>query len=274
MIISRNVANLLATTAAVTSCAHMALAQDATGPSSSQSPYVISAAPGVLTRSILTVGDSVNNKPNGTPYRMVGIPDGLGAYDNGDKTFTVLMNHELREGVGVAREHGANGAFISKWTIDKKTLRVLHGEDLIQYVATWDPAVAAYNPFTRDVAFNPRIALGSPLLSNSGAAVSFLLHAAEQPPSVSDFSAQEQQPVGYNGRLFTNGEEVGEEGRAFAHTLDGYTYELPRMGKCSWGKCCPSSGQRSEKRHHWLGRFHARPGVCLCWRQDQRRQRR
>ena len=26
---------------------------------------------------------------------MVGIPDGLGAYDNGDGTMTVLMNHEL-----------------------------------------------------------------------------------------------------------------------------------------------------------------------------------
>ncbi len=45
---------------------------------------------------ILTVGDSVNTKLDGvSPYRMVGIPDGLGAYDNGDGTFTVLMNHEL-----------------------------------------------------------------------------------------------------------------------------------------------------------------------------------
>ncbi len=26
---------------------------------------------------------------------MVGIPDGLGAFDNHDGTFTVLMNHEL-----------------------------------------------------------------------------------------------------------------------------------------------------------------------------------
>ncbi len=68
----------------------------ATSPSSSQSPYLLRSQPGIVTKSILTVGDSVNTKPDGvSPYRMVGIPDGLGAYDNGDGTFTVLMNHEL-----------------------------------------------------------------------------------------------------------------------------------------------------------------------------------
>jgi hypothetical protein len=60
-----------------------------TGPSSSESPYVVRSQAGVITKSIITTGDSVNG------YRMVGIPDGLGAYDNGDGTFTVLMNHEL-----------------------------------------------------------------------------------------------------------------------------------------------------------------------------------
>jgi len=43
-----------------------------TGPSSSQSPYVIRSVPGIVIKSILTVGDSVNFKPDGvTPYRMV-----------------------------------------------------------------------------------------------------------------------------------------------------------------------------------------------------------
>ena len=40
----------------------------------------------------MTVGDSVNAKPDGTPYRMVGIPDGLGAFDNGDGTFTDVID--------------------------------------------------------------------------------------------------------------------------------------------------------------------------------------
>ena len=51
-----------------------------TGPSSSESPYLLPTKPGVVTMSVFSVGESVNFKPDGvTPYRMVGIPDGLGA---------------------------------------------------------------------------------------------------------------------------------------------------------------------------------------------------
>src|SRR5262245_66269289 len=76
-----------------------ALAPSITGPSSSQSPYLVRTESGVVTVSILTVGDAVNFKADGvTPYRMVGIPDGLGAFDNGDGTFTVLMNYEIASG--------------------------------------------------------------------------------------------------------------------------------------------------------------------------------
>jgi hypothetical protein len=60
---SKNGVCLLAATAALTSAASTASAVDITGPSSSQSPYVISTAPGVVIKSILTVGDSVNTKP-------------------------------------------------------------------------------------------------------------------------------------------------------------------------------------------------------------------
>ncbi len=80
---------LAAVSAVALVAAVSAFANAITGPSSSQSPYVIRSQPGVVTKSILTTGDSVGG------YRMVGIPDGLGAFDNGDGTFTVLMNHEL-----------------------------------------------------------------------------------------------------------------------------------------------------------------------------------
>lgn len=56
--------------------------------------------PGVTLTSLLTSGDSVG------AYRMAGTPDGLGAYDNGDGTFTVLMNHEFGATVSVPRSHG------------------------------------------------------------------------------------------------------------------------------------------------------------------------
>jgi hypothetical protein len=101
--------------------------------SSSQSPYILSTAPGVITKAILTVGDTADNG-----YKMVGIPDGLGAYDNGDGTFTLLMNHELGNTVGVTRASGGKGAFISSWVIRKSDLSVISGGDLIQKVYNWD----------------------------------------------------------------------------------------------------------------------------------------
>jgi hypothetical protein len=42
--------------------------------------YLAPVVPGWRTRALITVGESVNDKPDGSPYRMVGIPDGLGAY--------------------------------------------------------------------------------------------------------------------------------------------------------------------------------------------------
>ena len=106
--------------------------------------YLAPVAPGWRTRALITVGESVNDKPDCRPYRMVGIPDGLGAYDNHDGTFTVLMNHELREVAGVRRAHGGIGAFVSRWTIRKRDLKVLQGSDLIQQVILWDPGASAY----------------------------------------------------------------------------------------------------------------------------------
>jgi len=96
------------------------------GPDSSAAPYVLPTAPNVQTTSILTTGDSVAG------YRMAGIPDGLGAFDNGDGTFTVLMNHELPNTTGIQRDHGAAGSFVSRWVINKTTLDVISGDDLIK----------------------------------------------------------------------------------------------------------------------------------------------
>ena len=53
-------------------------------------------------------------------WQMVGIPDGLGAFDNGDGTFTVLMNHELSPDAGRRRATTGQRARSSpSWIIDK-----------------------------------------------------------------------------------------------------------------------------------------------------------
>jgi hypothetical protein len=197
-----------------------ALAKD-TGPSSSQSPYLVPSQPGVSFKAILTVGDSVNLKPDGAPYRMVGIPDGLGAFDNKDGTFTLLMNHELNGSVGITRAHGAPGAFISKWIIRKKDLKVLSGEDLIRNVMIWNTTTYQYEPAT----------------------VTFSRLCSADLPAVSAFYDSRSRR-GYKGLIYMNGEEAGAEGRAFAHLMDGTSYELPWLGKFSWENSVANPGTR------------------------------
>lgn len=185
-----------------------------TGPSSSQSPFLVPISPGVAIKSILTVGDSVNTKPDGTPYRLVGIPDGLGAFENDDHTtFTLLANHELTSTVGVSRAHGAIGAFVSKWTIDAKTLKVAHGEDLIQRIATWNTATGSWNAPATGITLSR-------------------LCSADLPGK--DAFYDRRTGTGTRERIFMSGEESGTEGRVFAHLLDGTSYELPRLGRFSW----------------------------------------
>lgn len=192
----------------------------AQGPSSSETPYLTPANGTVEITSLLTVGDAVrkNNpsSPSDTLYRMVGIPDGLGAYDNGDGTFTVLMNHELGSSQGVVRAHGSVGSFVSKYRIRKSDLKVLRGEDQIKKVylynagtGTWAPGITAFNRFC----------------------------AGELAPATAFYNAATDKGF-FDGRIYMNGEEAGVTGRAFAHMatgpLAGNSYQLPSLGTASW----------------------------------------
>jgi hypothetical protein len=188
-----------------------------TGPSSSQSPYLVNVDADVSFASVLTTGDTA---PNG--YQMAGTPDGLGVFDNGDGTFTLLMNHEFGPAAGAVHAHGATGSFISSWTIDKTTLEVIDGHDLIQHAHLYDTATGDFydpvgdgDPATGPVAFNRFCSadLAGP-----------------------DAFFNPETGRGYDGgRIFLNGEESGTEGRAFAHFAsgpqEGNSYELPWLGK-------------------------------------------
>jgi hypothetical protein len=185
----------------------------ATGPTSSQSPYVIGVDPAISTVSLLTVGDQTEAADG---WQMVGIPDGLGAFDNGDGTFTVLMNHELGATDGVVRDHGFAGSFVSKLVIDKTTLEVKEGSDLIQHAFVYNSATGNYDPLTS--------AIGR-------------LCSADLPSESAFYNAE--TGLGYNGgRIFMSGEEVGNDGRAFAHfvtgTEAGNSYELAWLGNMSY----------------------------------------
>lgn len=97
----------------------------ATGPSTTTAPYVLPVADDVRITSLLTVGDS-GSAANG--YELVGIPDGLGATDRNGKLL-LYANHELRDTQGIVRRHGQTGAFVSRWIVDRKTLKVVNGSE-------------------------------------------------------------------------------------------------------------------------------------------------
>ncbi|MBC7451223.1 MAG: esterase-like activity of phytase family protein [Cytophagales bacterium] len=187
-----------------------------TGESSSQSPYVDPFAPGVKLSSILTATDVIGG------YKMAGTPDGLGVYDNGNGTFTMLSNHEFGNTAGVERAHGSKGAFVSKWVINKSDLSVISGADLIQNVKIWNKTTSTYDTYNK---------------TNPSALTAFNRFCSADLPAVSAFY-NAATGLGTQDRIFMNGEEAGDEGRAFGHiatgTEAGTTYELPALGKFSW----------------------------------------
>jgi len=170
------------------------------GPASSQRAYLIGKA-GWTATALLTVGDQASG------YKMVGIPDGLGAYLNEKNELVVLMNHELGSNAGVARAHGAKGAFVSEWRIDPNTLQVLGGRDLIRHTV---------------------LKTGGPALGR--------LCSADLPAVTAFYNPA--SGLGTQNRIFMNGEENGPNGRALAHIATGpeagTSYELTKMLQASW----------------------------------------
>ena len=171
---------------------------------------------------LMNVGDSTGAKN----YRMVGIPDGLGALDNGDGTLSIYMNHEIGKDQGKSRRHYGRGGFVSHLTMDVATLKITAGEDLIQQVKIWLPEMQKH--------------ITSPAYSFNR------LCSADLPPLSALYDVNSGK--GFNGRLFMNGEEDRDGGRAFAHIVSGeqkgISYELPYLGKFAWENAVanPSTG--------------------------------
>jgi hypothetical protein len=182
------------------------------GTNTTVEPYLLPSNAKVQTVSIMTVKDL----PAGNNYKMVGIPDGLGAFRNSDAAhqFTLLMNHELGSSVGTVREHGSQGSFVSQWLIDGNTLEVIQGQDLTDSptkVFTWN---------------------GTSYVAGTTAWNRF---CSADLPAVGALSFQKGNIIkGTSDRIFLNGEE-NDAGRAFAHIASGphkgESWQLPRLGR-------------------------------------------
>lgn len=84
---------------------------------------VAGVGPELQVSNLITNGEFIQGLEPGAPvYSPTGIFDGLGAYDNGDGTYTVLANSELGSTVGVpylVDGVALTGARISRFIVDK-----------------------------------------------------------------------------------------------------------------------------------------------------------
>ncbi|KPJ95026.1 MAG: hypothetical protein AMJ53_03735 [Gammaproteobacteria bacterium SG8_11] len=155
-------------------------------------------------------------------YRMVGFGDGIGVYAEGDHIVAVI-NHELKE--------SQSGAFVSKWTLDKKTHQVINGEDLTKEVFFYKknlPAEAGMSGYEK-----------------LNQAVSRLC-SADLPAQSALSYTENGNTYGTQEKIFFSGEETNtsykppenRNGRAYAHMVSGEyagtSYELPAMGRMSF----------------------------------------
>jgi hypothetical protein len=174
-----------------------------TGPSSSATPYVapVSGSPVTELVSIMTVGDTFNG------YQFLGIPDGMGAFNTGDSTFSLFIDHEhTATANGLQHAHQpagfAGGSFIARFNINRSTLEVLGGNDAMTSVATTTNGTGGslYN-FAR-------------FCSGDLPAVNALYNATTG--------------KGTQNRFFLTGEESGTPGRMIATDLTtGVAYQMP-----------------------------------------------
>lgn len=199
------------------------------GPSSSQTPYLRPAAPNagivVDVTSIVTATDFVptTGAPT-TQYEFVGVPDGLGAYDNGDGTVTILAHHELASTAGALRRHGARGAFVSATIVDRATLAVVSSGDAIASVV--DAAGVVHD-------------------AAHGNAVAFHRFCSGDLPAVSAFF-DAGTGLGSTARFFLGGEEGNATGFVQATVLtgpeQGLSYTLPAFNPATSGSGINATG--------------------------------
>jgi hypothetical protein len=173
------------------------------GPSSTRTSYQVpyNAASGVV-RNITSIVSTLDLVPTtgalATPFEIAGILDGLGAYDNGNGTVTVLASHEINTAQGVVRRHGARGTFVSELILDKNTLQVISAQDLIH--------TFVLDGVDRNVANNNAIALGR-FCSSDLPAVSAFFNPATG--------------LGTQERVFMCGEEFTPTSQAVAAVATG-----------------------------------------------------
>jgi hypothetical protein len=191
-------------------------------------PYVVPVGGEYEVKALLSVGDTVPWAKGAGGYRMVGIPDGLGAHPNGDGTTTLYMNSEFPAAtlseplVGGAKNRGA---IVSKWILD----------------TDGDP-IAGSRAY--DVVFQENQLVGpAPEVGNATRPFSRFCSGGLAGP-----------PHGFDRWIYLTNEEEGTPANTFdgkggqtVAIVDNALYALPKLGRFAWENSLvqPNQGQRT-----------------------------
>jgi len=192
-------------------------------------PYAVPVGNDYEVKALFSVADTVPllGDPS-KQYRMVGIPDGLGAHPNRDRTSTLYMNHELTfsaQSEPVVGGPKNRGAIVSKWILDEDG----------------DP-VAGKRAY--DVVYNENTLVGpAPEVGNSTRAFSRFCSGSLAGPR-----------EGFDRYIYLTNEEEGTPANSFdgkgglsVAIVDDALYTLPRLGRFAWENTLvqPSQGSRT-----------------------------
>lgn len=122
-------------------------------------PYVVPVSPEYSIQPLLSVGDRVPRTDSPSQqYQMIGVPDGLGAHQEGDRT-VLYMNHELVQSAlsePIIGEPLNRGAIVSRIVLnrdgrvlsgDRAYDRVYNGNALVGDAANVNNATAGFTRF-------------------------------------------------------------------------------------------------------------------------------
>ena len=189
--------------------------------------YMISTNSAVSLTPIATTGDDLN----GTVIR--GIPDGMGAFDNGHGGITLLANHEVSTTDKVALRSKSD---TSQWGVSITSLNYSPGAGKITSAIPLIKDIKYWNYKTGQYQETPLG--GEPTGAAAGTfgwGISRFCSATFSPAGTFMYNG-----VGYAGSMFTTGEEIGDSSRGFAFDAEGHGYQLPRTGMLSMENIVPT----------------------------------
>ena len=189
--------------------------------------YLVSKSAAASLKVIATSGDVING------LTVRGIPDGMGAYRNENGGITLLSSHEISTTAPLAIKGKSSTAVwatsITKFNVTSSTKNITSAQNFIKEVNFYNYTTGTYQ-LTPTGAAPAGVSAGT-----FDWGISRFCSATYTAAGTFVFNG-----VGYEGGLYTAGEEVGDDSRGFAFDMDGVGYQLPRVGMTSFENIIPS----------------------------------